>query len=268
MKRLWNILSVLAIANLLAMAGFVLWLKASDRLSVDRLRQVRAMLAPTLADDAKAKADADAAQAADEKKKAEEARQSGVPESSEERIARQKETDDAAVQTVLRARREIDDLRRRLMEDRDALDKERTALAADQQRWAKQRQEEATQTQSKQFKQALATLESQKPKDAQQLLKLMVGAQQRAQAVAYLSQMQERPRSKIMSEFVKDDAKLAADLLEELRIKSAESGPRDGGALAKGGTPSQGQGGGGPEPAGGGVPGSSPSSKPPGSPSK
>ena len=48
MKTLWNVLAFMAVVNLLAMAGFVGWLWQSQRLSVDRLEQVRELLKLTI----------------------------------------------------------------------------------------------------------------------------------------------------------------------------------------------------------------------------
>ncbi len=60
MKKLWTILSVLAIANLLAMLGFVGYLKATDRLSMDRMRELREKFTATVTQDNAKKAQAEA----------------------------------------------------------------------------------------------------------------------------------------------------------------------------------------------------------------
>ena len=236
MKRLWNILAVLGIANVIGVAGFVGWLKVSDRLDMDRLRQVRAMLTPTLAEEA-AKAEEDRLAAeAQAKKEKEEARLAGPPERAAASIDRQKQSDDAVVQTVLRARQEIADLRRQLLEERAKLDSEWATLAADKKKWTTEREEAEKLLASKQFKQALTTLESQKPKDAQQLLKLMnsgqglpsggagTAAPGSVRVVAYLAAMQDRTRGRVLAEWVKDDPTVAAELLEQLRRRGVGDG--------------------------------------------
>ncbi|MFN0011076.1 MAG: hypothetical protein ACKVS8_05455 [Phycisphaerales bacterium] len=248
MKRLWNIVAVLAIANVLGVLGFAAWLKATDRLSMERLAKVREMLTPTIAQDAAKAEEMKLAAEAGEKKAQEEARLSGPPESAVERIDRQRQMDDATMQTVLRARREIEDLRRQLLEDREKLDKEWASLGADQAKWQANRQEQAKELSGKQFKQALTTLESQKPKDAQQLLKLLHNEQAvpvrgatpaagglpgqagASQAVAYLAALQDRTRGKILAEWVKDDPKVAAELLEHLRLRGLGEGGSVGAA--------------------------------------
>ncbi len=73
------------------------------------------------------------------------------------------------------------------------------------------------QTSDEQFKLALGTLESQKPKDAYNVLKALIDNQKPDDAVGYLAAMSDRARSKIVAEFIKVDDKLAAGLLEQLR---------------------------------------------------
>jgi len=48
-RSLRTIITTLAIADILALAGFVGWLKMSDRLDMDRLEQVRSLFAETRA---------------------------------------------------------------------------------------------------------------------------------------------------------------------------------------------------------------------------
>lgn len=217
MKSLWTVICVLALANLIAMAGFVGWLGATDRLGWARLRQVREVLAPTNADLA-LKAEEEKKQ--EEKIKVEEAekkRMAGPPESATERIDRNQSEDDAKAQAKLRMQREQEDLGRTLQLERTTLDAQRADLAAERKKFEDARATFEEQTRSEQFKQALATLESQKPKDAFGVLKSMIDGQKREQALAYLAAMGDRARSKVVAEFIKADEKLAANLLEQLR---------------------------------------------------
>lgn len=223
MKTVWTILATIAIANLLALLGFVGWLAASDRLNRDRLQKIRAVLAPTLASEATAaKAAEDEAQS-QAKTAAEAKRFEGTPESAAENIERTRAEEDHQLQTSVRLRREIDDLRRQVLADRVKVDEDRQTLAAEREAFNKDRTESTKLAASEQFKQALATLESQKPKDAQQVLKKMIDGQSIKQAVEYLAAMQERTRTKVMAEFIKGDPALAATLLERLRDRAAPS---------------------------------------------
>ena len=62
MKRFWDVVSFVAVVNVLAAAGFVAWLWRNDRLDVDRLEAIRTLLAVTVSDAAAT----DAALAAEE----------------------------------------------------------------------------------------------------------------------------------------------------------------------------------------------------------
>ncbi|MFT3686204.1 MAG: hypothetical protein QM783_14990 [Phycisphaerales bacterium] len=79
MKRVWNMLAFLAIANLLAIGGFVGWLAATDRLSVDRLRTLRESWKTTVAEEKEAEAKAAVESEAAKKASAEAARRAGAP---------------------------------------------------------------------------------------------------------------------------------------------------------------------------------------------
>lgn len=219
MKSLWTVICVLALANLMAMLGFTAWLGATDRLSWDRLRQVRQMLAPTNADDAM---QAEAQKKQEQKAQAEEqekSRMAGPPESATERIERNKSEEDVKAQAKLRTQREQEDLGRTLLLERASLDAQRAELAAERRKFEDARAAFEEQTRSEQFKQALATLEAQKPKDAFGVLKSMIDGQKPDQAIAYLAAMGDHPRSKVVAEFIKADEKLAASLLEQLRLR-------------------------------------------------
>ncbi len=55
MKRIWTIISILALANVLAIGGFVGWLQTSGRLNKDRMQRLRELFAPTITEETKAK---------------------------------------------------------------------------------------------------------------------------------------------------------------------------------------------------------------------
>ena len=78
MKRVWTIISILAVANLLALGGFVGWLKTSGRLNKERMQQLRELFAPTIAESAKQAADV-AAKKSEEEKKIQDAARSQRP---------------------------------------------------------------------------------------------------------------------------------------------------------------------------------------------
>lgn len=219
MKRVWTVIAILAVANILALGGFIGWLKMSDRLNKDRVEQVRKTFARTVAQEVSDKvAEAQATKDA-EKKKAEDERMAQPPETAGEKIAKQKLDEEQKLQAIQRKQQELESLRTSLMSELSKLEEQEKRLKADKEAFAAERARIAQTEGEKQFKDALATLEGQKPKDAKQVLKALIDAKQKPQAVSYLAKMEEGKRSKVMAEFVKDDAALAAELLEQLRTR-------------------------------------------------
>src|SRR5690242_2780892 len=93
MKSLWTVVSVLALANLLMLGGFVGWLASTGRLNRDRADAVRALFAKTVEEEAAVKAEADAAAGEKAKADAAAAKLALPPVAAAERI---RETQDAA----------------------------------------------------------------------------------------------------------------------------------------------------------------------------
>ena len=50
MRTAWNIITLVALANLIAIVGFVWWLHFSGRLDMDRVEAVRTMLSETISE--------------------------------------------------------------------------------------------------------------------------------------------------------------------------------------------------------------------------
>lgn len=219
MKHIWNALAVIAVANLLALLGVAGWLKATGRLDSERVREVRALFTRTTTQ-RKAEADAAAAKAEQDKKDAELKAKVGTPPVTASEALDLKlqlsEVDQARLDAM---KREIGILKDTLKRERDALLADRQALDKERADFQKAR-ESVQQTEGNvQFKKALATYEGLKPDKAKLALKQLIDAKQTDQVVAYLNAMQERSRTRIFDEFLKDDPKVAADLLERLRTR-------------------------------------------------
>ena len=247
MKALWNILSVIAVANVIAIAGFIGWLHSSGRLNVDRARDVRLLLTRTLAQE-KAEAEA-AAKAQDaEKLKAEEEKKAAKPPlTATERLSARMEATELDRQRIDRLKREILDLQNQLAEDRRRLNAERLALENDKKEFQELLIASNAANTDAQFQKTLKVLQSQKPAQAVVLLQQMLAdptpppefapipmangmsapaptpqaaaadEERLATVVAYLDAMNDKSRSKIIEALTKTDPKLAADLLERLR---------------------------------------------------
>jgi hypothetical protein len=255
MKTAWNIISVLAVANLLAVAGFVGWLKMTDRLSVDRARAVREVLTPTLAADAARSAEAKAAEekAAKDREVAEKAARPAL--TAAEKLAARVEATELDQQRIERLKREVEDLQKVVSRDRGDLADQRERLTQDQKAFDEQVRQVAALASTEQFKKTLDILQSLKPAAAKAMLVEIIGGQVPASpvsapvepatpvvganlpasidpapvtpsvkgdeglriAVEYLNAMEDRARTKVMAEFAKDSPVMAAQLLESLR---------------------------------------------------
>lgn len=238
MKTVWNIISVIAVANLLALAGALLWLKSSDRLDTDRARAVRELFSTTVTSD-KAKAEAAAKEAEAAKALAEaEAKANKPPLTASEKLQSRVELTELDEQRMQRVRREVEDLRAALAREREELDKRWTQLETDRKAFEQLVADSTNGVSDEQFRKSLDVLQGLKAPAAKQLLVQMLNepgatetaAQAGAQVGAsplregrmkrvteYLNAMDERARGRIMAEFTKDDPALAAELLDALR---------------------------------------------------
>ena len=222
MKTLWTVLSVLAVANLLALLALVGWLKTSGRLDMDRMREVRHVFSTTLAEDsAQAERDAAAAKTAASQAK-EDAKVGTPPVPAAAVLEEQRQQSILASQREQRTQREIEDLRRTLIAERQQLDTDKADFAALKAGWEKERAEILANARDEQFQKTLGTYEQLKPDKAKVALKQLLDSGEESRVIAYLDGMADRTRTKIIDEFIKDDPKLAADLLERLRARGVE----------------------------------------------
>jgi hypothetical protein len=219
MKLLWTTLSVLAVANLLALVAFIGWLAASDRLDTARAREVRVMFKETLKE-RHAREEAEKKKLEDERLAAEARAHAQVPpvpaKSALEFRLDQSQADQARLDGI---RREVQILQETLGRERVSLDAEWTKLRAEREDFEKARKVVAETEGNAQFKKTLATLEGLKADKCKSALGELIKGNNIDQAVAYLNAMGERTRTKVLDEFLKEDPKLATDLLERLRTR-------------------------------------------------
>lgn len=223
MRTLWNVISFLAIVNLLALLLVIGWLWNSKRLTMDRMREIRASLAQTLPE-----AEASAKKAADlagqEQAKASEAARTANPPIDSRTQA----------QYVSLVRREEAQSRQRLQDDRKMLEQQLAQMggqldvrkASLNQQQAKLEAAGKPDLQRKideQFMQAVKQYELAPPKNAKKMLVELINGGGRNQAVAYLKAMNPRAASKILREFKSDpEIVMAKELLESLRTQGLD----------------------------------------------
>ncbi|MEM7227922.1 MAG: hypothetical protein AAF432_03820 [Planctomycetota bacterium] len=218
MKTLWNMVSVLAVANLLALGIFVGWLWKTERLTVDRLRDMRSMMMMTAEEEALAAAEKATLDAVAMDEAAARARKSNPPLPSGVLINQQQDASMTDAQIVRRLEDEKNMLvqqlqlkTRQIEQERESFEKERTA-------WQNATESERQQRSDTQFAKVVSLYESIPAKQAKEMLTNLVDDDATAQAVAYLNAMQPRAAAKIIKELKTDvENQLATDLLENLR---------------------------------------------------
>ncbi|GMV24955.1 MAG: hypothetical protein AMXMBFR58_09860 [Phycisphaerae bacterium] len=228
MKTLLTAIAVIAIANLLALLGFAGWLFGTGRIDSARLEKVREMFSETTSAQ-QAREAAEAAKADADRKAAEQARKDARPPmTATEQLAARVEATEIDRQRAERLRREISDLQKSLAERDAALEKSRADFIRQRDEFLQMRAEIVATEASDQFKKTLTVLEGLKPDQAKTTLKEIMTADAAKgvdQVVAYLNAMEERPRTKVIAEFIKEDPKVAADLLERLRTRGTQVSP-------------------------------------------
>ncbi len=247
MRRLFSVLSVLAIAHLLGLLGVVAWLAATERLNGERIESIREILHRPIPQEEAAR------------RKASQEQQTGPPPQGVEAEPPPPRTPPLPAEHLVglrlelrqsdefraqRMAREAHDLARTLLLERRRLDQERAAFEAERAAFERKLGEIAALEGDEQFKAALSVLRQVKPAEAKQMLQQIIdgaGAPSPAgeapelsgieRAVAYLDALGSMERGEIMSQFVKDSPELAAELLERLRTfglmadASGEQGP-------------------------------------------
>jgi hypothetical protein len=223
MKSIWMIITTLALANLLALGGFVGWLAATGRMSRERVEAVRTIFSTTVADEAAAEAEADKSAADEKAKEAKAEKLAEPPISAEDRIKRQQEDAEVKRQSRQRLDSDLKSLRTFLVRENDRLQKWEAELRAQEAAFAAEQKKVRETTGSEQFKKAMATLAGVRPKEVQSILSELLAQNKQDEVISYLDAMEERARSKVLAEFNKADPKVAADLLERLRTRGIAS---------------------------------------------
>ncbi len=223
MRTLWTILSTLAVANLLALLGVAGWLKATDRISADRLEKIRLVLARPVAQERAEAERTEAESRREAEAAAEKAKEGSVPLSSGDLLRVKLQLSEADRKRVEAMESEVSNLRQLLSTEREALDAERTRLESEKAAFAAMREDIVKKEGDRQFRKALATYEGLKPDEAKQVFQQLITEKKTDDVVSYLNAMDEDQRTKIVAVFVEEDPRVAADLLERLRTRGMVS---------------------------------------------
>ena len=155
-----KLIKILAIANLLAVVGFIGWLVATDRVNRDRLERVREIFHPTIAAEKTAIAETETKDAEQVKLAEEQKRLLETPMPRTEQIVSAERFQQRAALAV----RSLQDEQRRLLEDLSSRERGVTereeALAKRQTDWETSISEEKERQTKDQFRKAVRLLES------------------------------------------------------------------------------------------------------------
>ena len=229
MKRLVTAFAALAVVNLLGILGAVGWLAATQRLRGARVDAIRAILhEPVPVEAARLEAEQQAAVA--EQPVVEEPLPETPPLGAEQLVSMRQEIGQAAEFRLQKMDRESATLSLTTKIELQRLDDQRAKFVRERDAFNAMRDQIAAVKGDEQFQAALSVLTTVKPDKAKAMLQEIIdgragevgladtaGMTGLDRAVAYLDEMDEMVRGKVMAEFVDDSPTLAAELLERLR---------------------------------------------------
>lgn len=238
MKSLWTIISIISLANLLAIIALVAWLAGTKRLDVERVGEIKELLSTPAgaAEEPEPEEQADAG--SDDAPLA-----PGVmpfAAAPSEILAARLELSTIDEMRRDRLARETADLRRAHLLERERLDRQWAELTSARSAFEDEVRKARETDGAAQFQKAVEVLNKQRPADAAAVLASLMqqgldpgdGSDRfeagKRQVISYINAMEDRPRNALMAQFAKDDAQLAAELLEGLRTRGL-------GAVAQGG---------------------------------
>jgi chromosome segregation ATPase len=224
MKAAINALVLLMVVHVIAAIGFVGWLAATDRLSKDRLADVRDTFKLTLAAEAEQDAQAEELAKQAQAEADRHARLTGASGlgSAAERLAAEEERNELLLRQLERTRRELEDLQRNLHLARQNMERQRDDLVQAKADLEKRLKEIETRLNDEGFKKAVALYEQLPAKRVKPMFATLMTQGQTDQVVAYLEAMEPRKAAKVLAEF-KAEAELgqAVDLTERLRARGS-----------------------------------------------
>ncbi len=229
MKRLFVVLSVLAVAHMLGLVGVIGWLVGTKRLDMARVEKVRQMLVEPIPEE-QARLEAEQKAAEEALANQPEPLPDNDPVPAEVLVSQQGQLDEAAQLRKDRMAREAKDLVATISLERSRLDQQRQAFLQEKSSFEQMRRQIAAVEGEAQFQHAVDVLTGVKPASAKAMLKAIIegkagslgadgesGVTGMDRAVAYLNKIDGMKLSNIMEQFTKDSPELAAQLLERLR---------------------------------------------------
>ena len=231
MKTLWNAVSFLFVVNGLAAALFVGWLVMTDRLDMDRVYEIRDILATTIRKEALENARRAEAEAAHAAAALERARRENPLPPSMHQISYSDQIEQIQRDRLRRADDDLARLRREIQLEQAELARERAAFEAERGAWHEVRDAIAAQVGDAQFQQVVSLLEGLPAKQAKEMFLNMIEAGAMDRAVSFLSAMKSYAAAKVLREFKSEaEQEVATELLQ--RLTTLGTGPGGGEPLS------------------------------------
>jgi hypothetical protein len=226
MRRLWNIISFLAVVHLLAIVMFVGWLWQTQRLTPERLHEAKAVFAVTVPEQTSAAGRAAAEAEAERRAETEALRQANPALDS----ASQVKFIALIQQQEEQSRRRLQDERRSLLNqmalNAEELKRKQQELDRLEAEWKESSADDRQRKNDEQFLQTVRQFEQLPPKQGKRMIIELINLNQFDQAVTYLAAMNGRAAGKIFKEFKTDEEiKLATQLLESMRTRGLSTEP-------------------------------------------
>ena len=233
MKSIWNIVSIMAVANLVAVLLLIGFVAATGRLNVERVNALRDLFQPTIASEAakaeqeKAESEADERQVAEAKHEARlrgESESTGEPIMADDMVNIKLEQSEIDRQNLHLLTQHVERLRQTLRSELEQLDRKYKEFEAERKAFSDLRDAEGKTRSDGQFRKSVATLEQMAPKSAKRTIEAMFRAEAgmpvdeagMTRAVRLLDAMEEGARTAVIDQFQKDDPALAAGLLARI----------------------------------------------------
>lgn len=226
MRTIWTILSIVVFVNALALAGFVGWLAATDRIDRQRLNAVVELFKPTVAQRDEQVVEAEAQAQEQEQAAAEAARIERIkagPTHLQYEIDQRALRDDVMRQRYERFKREIEDLHKNIETARKLLDQQRAELDAKQKAFDEALRREKQVRADADFLKAVQMYEQLRASQTKEIFKQLIAQQNTADVVDFLAAMQQRKAAAVIKEFKTDEEiPQAAELIERLRHRGVD----------------------------------------------
>jgi len=226
MKTLVAVISLLAVIHVLAAAGFVGWMVATERVNQQRLEKLQAIFEKTIPEaeaeaEKQAKVDAEAREQA-ERLAALEGKSAG-PESISQRLEADQQRNEITLRQIERTRQEVESLQRNLRLAQQRVEDQYEQLQAEKKELEKRLADIEKQRNDEGFKKAVELYQTLPSKQTKAMFVNLMREGNVDQVVAYLEAMEPRKAAAVLEEFkTPDEVAKATELTERLRARGSD----------------------------------------------